>query len=245
MTLQESTSTLDPQGGGSGILTCVRPCVTCSTPAHFSKRSKGRYCADCRSLRRAEATAQNKRKYHWTPDQDDILRAKYNDKRGTVAALMRSLPYDRAAIVNRAAQLGLGRPRKEPRWTREELDFLEAHAGAWTNDRMSRHLNRTRIAIRSKLLQLSISSAVREGYTRESLADCFGVSIPMADKWIRCRFITGGRRYDKDAGPHHFTDEDVLKFIREHPTAFRLDKVDQTWFIDLVLGIRIDAREAA
>ena len=30
------------------------------------------------------------------------------------------------------------------------------------------------------------------------------------------------------------SDADLLRFITEHPLAFRLDKVEQTWFMDLI-----------
>ena len=30
------------------------------------------------------------------------------------------------------------------------------------------------------------------------------------------------------------TDADLVRFITEHPLAFRLDKVNQTWFMDLI-----------
>jgi hypothetical protein len=29
-------------------------------------------------------------------------------------------------------------------------------------------------------------------------------------------------------------DEQILAFVRDHPLAFRLDKVEQTWFMDLI-----------
>jgi hypothetical protein len=31
-----------------------------------------------------------------------------------------------------------------------------------------------------------------------------------------------------------FTETELRRFVREHPMAFRLDKVDQLWFMDLV-----------
>jgi hypothetical protein len=32
------------------------------------------------------------------------------------------------------------------------------------------------------------------------------------------------------------------RFVREHPTAYRLDRVDQLWFLDLVFGGLVGAR---
>ena len=42
--------------------------------------------------------------------------------------------------------------------------------------------------------------------------------------------------YDIPPDAWYFTDQDLLHFIRNHPLEFRLDKVDQLWFLDLVLG---------
>jgi hypothetical protein len=30
------------------------------------------------------------------------------------------------------------------------------------------------------------------------------------------------------------SDADLLRFIQDHPLTFRLDKVDQVWFLDLI-----------
>lgn len=34
---------------------------------------------------------------------------------------------------------------------------------------------------------------------------------------------------------HRIREEDLLNFIRNHPREINLGKVDQTWFLDLVL----------
>ena len=36
--------------------------------------------------------------------------------------------------------------------------------------------------------------------------------------------------------PWMVKEKDLLNFIRTYPTSIRLDKVDQLWFLDLVLG---------
>ncbi len=41
------------------------------------------------------------------------------------------------------------------------------------------------------------------------------------------------------------TDADLLRFIETHPLAFRLDKVDQVWFMDLITNGRLIRRALA
>lgn len=36
-----------------------------------------------------------------------------------------------------------------------------------------------------------------------------------------------------------FDEKDILTFLRRHPSAYRLSRVDQLWFLDLVFGGRV------
>ncbi len=43
---------------------------------------------------------------------------------------------------------------------------------------------------------------------------------------------------------HRIREQDILDFIRNHPQEINLGKVDQTWFLDLVLLKGREVREA-
>jgi hypothetical protein len=48
--------------------------------------------------------------------------------------------------------------------------------------------------------------------------------------------LQGTRRHDGNGKDiHRIREEDILDFVRNHPQEFNLGKVDQTWFLDLVL----------
>lgn len=59
------------------------------------------------------------------------------------------------------------------------------------------------------------------------------------ERWVREGKLRVSRRNpDLAEGrqPWQVPDREVLRFIRSHPLALRLDKVDQVWFMDLVGG---------
>ena len=57
----------------------------------------------------------------------------------------------------------------------------------------------------------------------------------IAAGWLRDR-LQGTRRHDgNNKDIHRIREEDILNFVRNHPQEFNLGKVDQTWFLDLVL----------
>lgn len=241
----ESTARLDPDGVVSGTMNTVpvhdRACSDCRRSYAAKKTSESRFCGDCRTKRK-----HMPKKYRWTPEQDALLRAQYDGRKGCGIRLSRSIGYPRRVVVERAQVLGLGFPRKHVRaWTPEEDDFLETHCGEWTVHKMARHLKRTRLSVAARVKRLRLSAMIHSGYTLESLKACFNVCCHVVTKWIDKRMLRGKRRYNCDANAWHFTDDDVLRFIRNYPNAFKLARVDQTWFIDLVLGIRTDAREVA
>jgi hypothetical protein len=57
------------------------------------------------------------------------------------------------------------------------------------------------------------------------------------ERWVRegkLEIRKRGTERERDAWL--VTDAQILRFIQNHPLAFRLDKVDQVWFLDLVLA---------
>jgi hypothetical protein len=54
--------------------------------------------------------------------------------------------------------------------------------------------------------------------------------------WLRDR-LQGTRRHDGHGHDiHRIREKDIVTFIQAHPQEFNLGKVDQTWFLDLVLS---------
>jgi len=216
----------------TGILHKVR-CADCEK--EFETKF-ARWCPDCRWKHRVRT-----KKYDWTPGRDAALRQRYDSRvRGRAAEIARAFGWPTWAIKKRARTLGLAHPRPEfNKWTPEEIEYLWNHAGERTAHWIAKKLGRSETSVVLKFKRLKISRRVSTGYTLRELELCFGVDHRVIERWVRegklfaQRRITG--RTDKQGDPWMVSDGDILQFISEHPLAFRLDRVEQTWFMDLIL----------
>lgn len=207
-------------------------CERCGTPFHGG--SAARRCPSCRYIGRK--WAPNKLKYRWTPERDAVLRERYDGRVPKRASeIARDLGWPKWVITHRAAILGLARP-KVANWSAQEVDFLLEHTGTRSVHWMAKRLNRTVTAVVVKLKQLHLSRRIDHGgYGLLDLAEAFGCDHHSVDSWIRKGWLSGTRVHAHGAHPEWvFTQDKIREFIRDHPMAFRLDKVDQLWFMDLV-----------
>jgi len=204
-------------------------------------------CAACRYIGRRWAL--DRIKYRWTPERDEILRERYDSrKRGRAQEIADGFGWPKWAVTRRATALGLSYT-KPANWTPDEVGFLWEHAGSRTIDWMAKRLSgRSKTAIVLALKHRGISRRWREGYTLRELELCFGCDHHGIRRWIHEGKLNGNRRGTNRTGPGgrsteggnapadawYFTDEDLLRFIKAHPMAFELRKVDQFWFMDLI-----------
>ena len=218
-----------------------KPCQNCRRP--FRGGPPARYCPACRWKHRGRTST----KYVWTPERDQLLRERYDGKvKGRAASIAAGLGWPPWQIKRRAAQLGLCYPADRRDWTAQEERFLWQHAGRRHLHWMATQLGRSETSVVLKLKRMQISRAWREGYTLRDLELCFGCDHHPIDRWIRQGWLQGRRRGTRRTGSGgrgngpadawYFTDEDLVRFVRSYPAAFRLDKVDQHWFLDLVLN---------
>jgi hypothetical protein len=234
-----------------------KPCVDCRTP--FLGTAPARFCPSCRWRHRG----RKPKKYVWTPERDQVLRARYDGRvKGRAAAVAALFGWPRWVIVKRAAQLGLCYPANRKDWSDQETKFLMDHVGTRTTHWIAKQLVRSESSVVLKCKRLQISRRFKDGYTLRELELCFGIDHHGIDRWIRAgklvgrrrgtrRVGNGGRPLGKGEGPADpwcFTDADLLRFITTWPMEFRLDKVDQLWFLDLLLAggvVRKAIRESA
>jgi hypothetical protein len=186
------------------------------------------------------------RKYFWTAERDQVLRDRYDGKiKGRAAELAQAIGgWPTYEIKKRAGRLGLTHPVDRRDWTRDEQRFLWEHAGSRHVHWLAKRLNRSEASVVLKLKRMHISRRWREGYTLRDLEACFGIDHHGIDRWIRDGWLHGRRRGTRRAGVGGrgggpadcwvFSDAAILQFIQAHPMAFRLDKVDQFWFMDLL-----------
>ena len=187
------------------------------------------------------------KKYLWTPERDQILRDRYDNRiKGRAAEIALALGWPKWAVTKRAARLGLAYPVSRKEWSAKEERFLWSHAGRRHVHWLAKRLGRSETSVVLKLKRMHLSRRWREGHTLRDLEECFGCDHHVIDRWIRAGWLQGRRRGTRrngvggrGGGPADawlFKDEAILRFIIEHPMEFRLDKVDQCWFMDLILA---------
>jgi hypothetical protein len=143
-------------------------------------------------------------------------------------------------IKRQAARLGLTMHLDRRPWTAAEVDLLDRLVGTVSTATIARRLRRPEVSVVNKLKRLRISRRVREGYTMRGLELCLGedhhkIRQWIAAGWLRDRFQGTSRHDGNGKDIHRILDKDILEFVKSHPQEINLGKVDQTWFLDLVL----------
>lgn len=182
--------------------------------------------------------------YEWTPSKDDFLRSRYDSRvRRRTHEIAHALGMPVWAIKRRAQILGLAQPWPATRrnWTAEEMTLLEQYAGQKHVTWLAKRLKRPVVSVVLKLKRMGLRRRVTEGYTLRDLQECLGLDHRTIERFVREGKLRVRRRNPEaqQRSPWMVTDKDLLAFIRQHPTAINLAKVDALWFLDLVLGTNL------
>ena len=209
----------------------TRTCEGCGRDYLCGRHSRWGPC--CRWRHRG----RKPKKYIWTPERDAYLKARYDGRvKFRAADVAAKLEWPTWQIKKRAAALGLCYPADRRDWTKKEEGFLRWHAGTRTDHWMSKQLRRSLAAVVMKLKHMRISRLVRKGYTLRDLELCFGIDHHGIERWVKEGKLQIRKRHTKrPRDTWYVTEQQILTFLQHHPMAFRLDKVDQRWFMDLVL----------
>jgi hypothetical protein len=172
------------------------------------------------------------------------MRAHYHGglhQRGRVIKeLARQTGFPRWFIKRQAQRLGLTmHPDRRP-WTQQELDTLDKLLGKVSAGTIAKRLKRTETSVVMKIKALGHSRRVSEGYTMRDLEECLGEDHHKIEKWVANGWLQDGRQGTHRHGGnghdiHRFREKDILAFIKRHPQEVNLGKVDQVWFLDLIL----------
>lgn len=202
----------------------------CGTP--YVGLPGGRWGPCCRWKHRGRKA----KKYVWTPERDQALRERYDSRtRGAIAVLAHAIGWPPWVIKKRATTLGLTHSVDRKDWTEPETAFLWEHGGTRTSHWIAKRLGRSETSVVLKFKRMKISRRVREGYTLHELMLCFGTDHHVIERWVReGKLVAKRRETARVHDPWVVYDGDLLTFIRDFPLTFRLDKVDQTWFMDLI-----------
>lgn len=220
-------------------------CLVCSQPIEEGRRhgeppTEAMYCSKCRADRRRRARL----KYTWCPELDAFLKTQYygglNHRFQVLNRMVRMTGLPRWYIKRQATRLGLTMKMDRRPWTETELKLLEHLVGRVSAATIAKRLHRAESSVVNKLKRLGTSRRVREGYTMQDLEQCLGedhhkISIWIANGWLRDRLQGTQRRGGNGNDIHRIREKDVLRFLKNHPQEIHLGKVDQVWFLDLVL----------
>ncbi len=219
-------------------------CVVCGQRIEEGRRHglpprEAKYCLKCRADRRRQA-----RKYAWRAEYDAYLKAHYfgglNRRFRVLTRIVRMTGLPRWYIKRHAARLGLTMRIDRRPWTPAELNLLERLVGRGSTATIAKRLRRPESSVVNKLKRMGTSRRVRDGYTMRELELCLGedhhrISTWIANGWLQDR-LQGTRRHGGNGNDiHRIREKDILNFIKNHPQEINLGKVDQTWFLDLVL----------
>ena len=186
----------------------------------------------------------SKRKYLWRAEYDAYLKANYlgglNRRFQVLNKMVRLTGLPRWYIKRHAARLGLTLHMDRRPWTASEMNLLEKLVGRVSSATIAKRLRRPESSVVNKLKRIGTSRRVRNAYTMRDLELCFGEDHHKITQWIKNGWLQdrlqGTRRHDGNGNDiHRIREKDILTFIRNHPQEINLGKVDQTWFLDLVL----------
>ena len=200
--------------------------VVCRSCSERKGSPADHLCHGCRIKMRP---SPNKR-FFWTTELDQQLRLCYQDAPNKVAltdnltGLQKRTGFTRVVLLARAAQLGLSAQSRA--WTQGEIQSLENLAGTLSSAAIARKLGRSYGSIKARCAKQNISRRIREGYSREDVESLLGVGARSVRKWIK----SGWLRLHQG----RVTESSMIRFLREHPEEYRLNRVDETWFKGLL-----------
>jgi hypothetical protein len=227
------------------LATRIRLCQQCSSAIEEGRsRSKppteAKYCLKCRAERRRRANL----KYIWRPEYDEYLKAHYygglNRRFQVLNRMIRETGLPRWYIKRRAARLGLTMHQDKRPWTAAEVAIIERLVGKVSALTIAKRLKRTESSVVLKIKRLGLSRRVRDGYTMRDLEECLGEDHRKIQRWIESGWLRDHRQGTRRHGGngcdiHRFQEKDIISFIKQHPQEISLSRLDQIWFLDLVL----------
>jgi hypothetical protein len=186
----------------------------------------------------------SKPKYLWRAEYDAYLKAKYfgglNRRFQVLNQMVRLTGLPRWYIKRHAARLGLTLHMDRTPWTASEMSLLEKLVGHVSSATIAKRLHRPESSVVNELKRMGTSRRVRNGYTMRELELCLGedhhkIAGWIKNGWLRDR-LQGTKRHDGNRNDiHRIREKDILTFIRNYPQELNLGKVDQIWFLDLLL----------
>lgn len=189
-------------------------------------------------------------KYEFTTMMDEAIRRAYRERPTNgaipgVRSLSEKWDIPTWTIKRRAGKLGLTR-EKNAVWTEKEIELLEQYAhlppSVIEKKFLANWFFRSAAAIKIKLLRFEVRRDAQSGdYTPTTLGMCFGTDQKVIVRWINLGLLKATVILDRADGQKRriVKEADIIEFIRKNPMTFDIRKVDQMWFVDLLLGGKV------
>jgi Zn-finger nucleic acid-binding protein len=219
-------------------------CLSCTSRIEEGRKGRppveAKFCPKCR----AELRRRTKLKYIWQPQHEAYMRAHYHgglhQSGRVIKELARQTGFPRWYVKRQAQRLGLTMHPDRRLWNQQELDTLDKLLGKVSAATIAKRLKRTETSVVMKIKALGHSRRVTESYTVRDLELCLGEDHHKIQKWIANGWLRDGFKgahlhNGNGHDIHRFREIDILNFIKARPQEVNLGKVDQTWFLDLVL----------
>lgn len=163
----------------------------------------------------------------------------YDGTSEKITQLERLLGVPRGIVKNWGSQLGLTR-QKDPRWTEEDIAYLQKHLHHYSLDQIAKHLRRTKVAVRLKAKRIGVNKCYQEGYTMRGLCMALGCDHHKVERWIAAGWLVGTRRKTErqdDRDVWLFTDEQIRRFLWMHPLEVDSRRFDWLFIHSLLTGV--------
>ncbi len=195
-----------------------------------------KYCPTCRpAMRRPK-----RRKYIVDEKVKRLLTERYDSRvRGRVAEIAAELGWPGWAVKKVARRLGLAKPWSKDRrdWTPDEEDYLRTWQGLRSAAWIGKQLERGETSVILKMKHMGLSRRIRDGYSVNEVANCMGVDHKCVDRWLEQGWLAAVKQGTKRRHDiRRISAADLLAFLQSRREEYRLDKVDQAWFLELVFG---------
>lgn len=204
-------------------------CAKCGRP-HATESG---LCLYCRALQMGLAH----RRYHFTSELLDELRAAYGGNKRAITAgldrLCRRTGWPRSAFKQEARRRGWISSDHRRAWTPAEVEALREKLGAVALKQIAKTLGRSVESVMAKAEKLHLSRRIREGYTLDDLRTVFGEGPDKVRRWYERGLLGRG-----SANGHgvRIAEGEVARFMRAYPHEYSLRKVDQEWFKAMLFG---------
>jgi hypothetical protein len=171
-----------------------------------------------------------RRRYHFTPELLEALRAAYCGNKEHVSAafdhLERKTGWPRSAFKMEAKRRGWARCYRP--WNQDEIDYLRERLGTDSARLIARRLHRSLESVQAKADSMRLSRRVTDGYSFADLQQVFGEHYNTVRRWVDRGWL--GRLRDG-----RVSEPAIKTFLRAHPREYSLRRTDEAWFKGMFL----------